>query len=127
MLFLGVGTGLGSTLIAERVVIALELGCLRHASGQMLADRLGKKGLAANGLGAWQREVAEATANLKEAFAADYVLLGGGNADLVDPLPAQVRRGGNDDAIAGGALVGRYRRAARSPSVLCLARSLKRR
>jgi hypothetical protein len=102
MLFLGIGTGLGSALIAERVVIPLELGSLRHGSGTTLADRLGKAGLAANGLATWQRDVVEASGMLRDAFAADYVLLGGGNAGLVNPLPAHARRGGNDDAINGG-------------------------
>ena len=102
MLFLGVGTGLGSALIAEKVVIALELGSLRHPSGKMLADRLGKRGLSAHGVSVWQQDVVEWTGILREAFAADYVLLGGGNAELVNPLPEDVRRGGNDDAVAGG-------------------------
>jgi hypothetical protein len=83
-------------------VIPLELGSLRHGSGTTLADRLGNAGLAANGLATWQRDVVEATGMLRDAFAADYVLLGGGNAGLVNPLPAHARRGGNDDAINGG-------------------------
>jgi predicted NBD/HSP70 family sugar kinase len=105
MLFLGVGTGLGSALIAERVIVPLELGCLRHRTGQTLAERLGKKGLEAVGEETWKRELAEAISMLREAFAADYVLVGGGNAGRLDPLPPNCRRGGNDDAIRGGELL----------------------
>lgn len=103
MLFLGVGTGLGSVLVAERVVIPLELGSLPHPSGQTLADHLGKAGLAAQGVAKWNRDVTEVVRMLREAFAADYVLIGGGNAGLVDPLPSRTRRGGNEDAVVGGA------------------------
>jgi predicted NBD/HSP70 family sugar kinase len=102
MLFLGLGTGLGSTLIAERVLIPLELGCLLHHSGETFGDYLGKSGLARVGLGAWREAVAEACEQLRLACAADYVVLGGGNASLVDPLPEHARRGGNEDAFAGG-------------------------
>lgn len=102
MLFLGLGTGLGSTLIAERVLIPLELGCLFHASGETLGDHLGKSGLARIGLGEWRESVHEACEQLRLACAAGYVVIGGGNAPLVDPLPAHARRGGNEDAFAGG-------------------------
>jgi polyphosphate glucokinase len=102
MLFLGLGTGLGSTLIAERVIIPLDLGCLPHPSGETLADRLGKEGLTRSGLAVWRETLDEACAQLRHACVADYVVLGGGNASLVDPLPEHARRGGNEDAFAGG-------------------------
>jgi len=102
MLFLGLGTGLGSTLIAERVVIPLELGRLMHRSGDTFAGRLGKAGLARLGGEAWQESVQDACEQLRLACAADYVVLGGGNSKLVDPLPRETRRGGNHDAFAGG-------------------------
>ena len=102
MLFLGLGTGLGSTLIAERVMIPLELGCLRHQSGDTFGDRLGKDGLARVGDDAWQQTVHEACDQLRLACSANYVVLGGGNAARVHPLPDSTRRGGNDDAFAGG-------------------------
>jgi polyphosphate glucokinase len=101
MLFLGLGTGLGSSLITEHVVIPLELGCLPFED-DTIAARVGREGLAANGCEEWSRTVAKVCATLREAFAADYVLLGGGNARKVDPLPEGARRGGNDDAFAGG-------------------------
>ena len=102
MLFLGLGTGLGSALITEHVVVPLELGCLSAGNGETLGQRLGREGRARNGNGDWQRAVGEATSMLREAFAADYVVLGGGNAKHVEPLPPFTRRGGNDDAFAGG-------------------------
>lgn len=103
MLFLGFGTGLGSALVVDRIAVGLELGDIRHRSGELLWERLGKKGLERLGQDAWQRDVVETTAMLREALAADYVLLGGGNsARLGDPLPPYCRRGGNDDAFTGG-------------------------
>lgn len=102
MLFLGLGTGLGSTLVSERVLIPLEFGCLVHRSGSTLAERLGRDGRAAHGHEAWLALVHEAAAELRLACAADYVVLGGGNAEMVEPLPADTRRGGNEDAFSGG-------------------------
>jgi polyphosphate glucokinase len=102
MLFLGLGTGLGSTLVAERVVVPLELGGIPHSSGQPLCDRLGQKGLDRNGRTVWQRDLQDSVETFRKAFVADYVLLGGGNARRVDPLPHATRRGGNADAFVGG-------------------------
>jgi polyphosphate glucokinase len=102
MLFLGFGTGLGSALVAERVVVPLELGCLQFDAEETLAERLGKSGLDRVGPEAWGRAVAEAVEILRDALSADHVVLGGGLADLVDPLPEHCRRGGNADAFTGG-------------------------
>lgn len=102
MLFLGLGTGLGSALVVERVVIPLELGCLPFNSHESFAQRLGKRGLARHGKATWRRAVHRAAMWLRESFEADYVVLGGGNAGNVSPLPPRTRRGGNADAFAGG-------------------------
>jgi polyphosphate glucokinase len=103
MLFLGLGTGLGSTLVTDRVVIPLELGRLRYGSEPgNLGDRLGKAGLTRLGQEGWAKLVTETAAWLREAFAADYVILGGGNAEKVKVLPDGIRRGGNEDAFTGG-------------------------
>jgi predicted NBD/HSP70 family sugar kinase len=102
MLFLGLGTGLGSTIIADRVIVRLELGSLPHRSGGTLAQRLGKDGLSRIGIEEWQKDVEQVTQQLRRACAADYVVLGGGNAARVDPLPPHTRRGHNDDAFTGG-------------------------
>lgn len=103
MLFLGLGTGLGSALVIERVVVNLELGCLPWGkSGEPLFYRVGREGLAKDGKEKWLQAVHESTAALRDATSADYIVLGGGNASLVDPLPEHTRRGGNEDAIKGG-------------------------
>jgi polyphosphate glucokinase len=103
MLFLGLGTGVGSALIAEHVIVPLELGCLPYGdSDGTIADRIGSDGLERIGAAAWQEAVTSTVAILREAMSAEYVLLGGGNARRVDPLPGQTRQGGNDDAFTGG-------------------------
>jgi predicted NBD/HSP70 family sugar kinase len=102
MLFLGLGTGLGSALVCDHVVIPLELGDLACGPSCMLSDRLGKRGLEEDGEAKWKRHVAETAENLRMALRADYVVLGGGNAERLDKLPEGVRCGGNDDAFEGG-------------------------
>ena len=102
MLFLGLGTGLGSAVVSEYVVMPLELGNLPFKNGTRLVDVLGRKGREQFGHDRWQRTVAELVPALRDAFAADYAMLGGGNATLIDPLPPETRRGGNEDAFAGG-------------------------
>jgi polyphosphate glucokinase len=102
MLFLGLGTGLGSALVTERVVVPLELGCLMYAPGETIGERLGRAGLERHGKPAWLRTINEVTHVLRDAFAADYIVLGGGNAGQIETLPAGTRRGGNDDAFRGG-------------------------
>lgn len=104
MLFLGLGTGLGSAFVSDRIVLPLELGSLRDRNAKSaLSDRLGKNGLRRLGRTKWRRHVLDAALRLRLAFAADYVLLGGGNACKVGELPENVHRGGNeDDAFIGG-------------------------
>ena len=102
MLFLGLGTGLGSALVSDHVVVPLELGNLRLSGGEPLGIQLGRRGLETGGEVAWQRAVTDAACMLRDAFVADYVVLGGGNAKRVQPLPEGVRRGGNEDAFTGG-------------------------
>jgi polyphosphate glucokinase len=102
MLFLGLGTGVGSALVTEHVVVPMELGNLPYGEGETLWTRLGRNGLKAHGMEAWLKVVGQMTRALREAFAADYVVLGGGNAKHVDPLPPHTRRGGNHDAMTGG-------------------------
>ena len=102
MLFLGLGTGLGTALISEYVAIPLELGCLLLGNGQPMHERLGKQGLETLGEKAWVQSVHEAVDLLQRAFVVDFILLGGGNAERIDPLPRQARRGGNEDALTGG-------------------------
>ena len=100
MLFLGFGTGLGSALIADRVIVPLELGQL-YAGGPPLDQVLG--GAACNG---WARgpggTPGEMVPILMHAFLADYVVLGGGNARHLKRLPSGTRLGHNQTAFRGG-------------------------
>lgn len=101
MLFLGLGTGLGSVLIGERVAVPLELGELRYHGGS-LGDTLGRAGLERFGQARWYDAVVDVVPALKRAFLADYVVLGGGHAAEVDPLPEGAECGRNEDAVEGG-------------------------
>jgi len=102
MLFLGLGTGLGSALIWEKTVLPLELGDLPYRNGNIIEDYLGKPGLARLGKKIWQRDVDHAIVQLKKSLIADYVVLGGGNAKRVDQLPRGFERGHNRNAFLGG-------------------------
>ena len=102
MLFLGLGTGLGTALVTDHVVLPMELGNLPAAGGGILGDALGKEGLDRLGHDTWQRLLSDTVEMLRDALLADYTLLGGGNAKRVDPLPPATRRGHNDDAFRGG-------------------------
>jgi polyphosphate glucokinase len=102
MLFLGLGTGLGSALVTEQVVVPLELGTLPYTLHETVADRVGRRGLERYGRPAWLRVVRRAIGAFRIAMAADYVVLGGGNAELIEGLPERTRRGGNEDAFTGG-------------------------
>ena len=105
MLFLGLGTGLGSTLVLPGMVMPLELGDLPYCETLVIEDFLGKLGLEELGEKDWQRDTMLAVAQLKKSFIADYVVLGGGNAKKLDELPPNARLGGNADAFAGGFLL----------------------
>lgn len=102
MLFLGLGTGLGSAFIAEHMVLALELGALPHTDGGMLSDAIGKKGLGRLGKKKWAEAVKAAVQCLSMAFVADYVVLGGGNAKKLKDLLPGTRLGHNLTAFRGG-------------------------
>lgn len=101
MLFLGLGTGLGSTLIVDDLVIPLELGGLRY-DHRMIFEVVGDAGLEQLGLQRWQQAVEEVIDELRKALAADYVVVGGGNAERLIRLPARTTRGSNRDALEGG-------------------------
>jgi len=102
MLFLGLGTGVGSALVTEHVVVPLELGDLPHPRGGSIASWLGREGLRIRGPQVWHEAVAEITPLLRDALLADYVAFGGGNARRLHRLPEHARRGGNEDAFTGG-------------------------
>jgi len=102
MLFLGLGTGLGSTLIAENIIIPLELGRLKYHRKDSFADVLGKRGLQRLGKRTWRHTVIEIATMLAEAFVADTVVLGGGNAKGLGVLPHGMQISGNQAAFRGG-------------------------
>jgi polyphosphate glucokinase len=102
MLFLGLGTGLGSTLIADHIIIPLELGQLLYKDGHTLGDSLGARGLKRLGQKPWCRVLEEVVPMLMSALLADHVVLGGGNAKKLKQLPAGVRVGSNLTAFRGG-------------------------
>ncbi len=103
MLFLGLGTGLGSTLIWETNVLPLELGDLPYGNGEIIEDYLGKSGMKELGEKRWKREVLRAVLLLKKSVVADYVVLGGGSAKKFDELPDGIELGHNRNAFRGGA------------------------
>ncbi len=102
MLFLGLGTGLGSAMIVDGVLEPMELAHLPYKKGRTYEDYLGLRGLQRLGRKKWQRKVIRITEELKEALGADCVVLGGGNAKRLKKLPANSRLGDNRNAFLGG-------------------------
>jgi hypothetical protein len=102
MLFLGLGTGLGSALVWDGHVLSLELGDLPYRNASIIEDYLGKAGQARLGEKAWQRDVQHALVQLKKSLIADYVVLGGGNAKELKQIPKGVELGHNRNAFLGG-------------------------
>jgi predicted NBD/HSP70 family sugar kinase len=102
MLFLGLGTGLGSALVLQKVVAGLELAHLPYKKGRTFEDYVGLRGLKRLGKRKWQRAVADVVARLRAALVADYVVIGGGNVKKLDPLPEGARAGDNQNAFLGG-------------------------
>lgn len=114
MLFLGLGTGLGSALIWRENVLPLELGDLPYEGG-IIEDILGKPGLESLGRKLWEREVLFCVAQLRLSFIADYVMLGGGNAKLLSKLPKGVELGHNRNAYLGGCRMWEMQSGTRQP------------
>jgi predicted NBD/HSP70 family sugar kinase len=115
MLFLGLGTGLGSALVWKEHLLALELGDLPYVDEGIIENVLGDVGLKKLGKKDWQRETLRAIRLLKQAFIADYVVLGGGNAKRIEPLPDGFERGHNRNAYAGGVRLWETNPATRQP------------
>lgn len=102
MLFLGLGTGLGTALVRDGVVIPLELAHLPYRNDKSYEQYLGQAGLDRLGRKKWRAAVADVVGRLLGALVADYAVLGGGNARLLNPLPPKTRRGNNANAFRGG-------------------------
>jgi polyphosphate glucokinase len=101
MLFLGLGTGLGSTMIVDGIVEPMELGHLPYKKGTY-EDYIGKAGLERRGKKKWRRDVADVVARLIAALEPDDTVLGGGNVHKLKVLPPHCRAGENDNAFRGG-------------------------
>lgn len=102
MLFLGLGTGLGVAIVADHVVIGLEVMHLPFRRGMSYEDYVGRRGLERLGQKKWRKAVRDVTAALKQGLVADYVVLGGGNVKLLKKLPPDCRPGDNANAFEGG-------------------------
>lgn len=102
MLFLGLGTGLGSAMIVDGILEPMEVAHLPYKKGRTFEDYLGIRGLKRLGKKKWRRYVASITEQLKNALEADYVVLGGGNAKLLKTMPPGSRLGENSSAFTGG-------------------------
>jgi polyphosphate glucokinase len=101
MLFLGLGTGLGSAFIVDGEIEPLELGHLPFRK-KTFEDYVGERGLEKAGKKKWKKTVFEAVAQLAAAMEPDEVVLGGGGVDELDELPPGCRRGANENAFVGG-------------------------
>jgi polyphosphate glucokinase len=101
MLFLGLGTGLGSTLIVDGIVEPMELGHLPYRK-RTFEDYVGIRGLERLGKKKWRRAVFDVVARLVAALEPDEVVLGGGNVKKLKVLPPGCRKGDNADAFKGG-------------------------
>ncbi len=102
MLFLGLGTGLGSTMILDGVIAPMELGHLPYKKGRTFEEYVGVAGLKRQGRSKWQASVFDVVARLRHALQVEYVVLGGGNVKKLDELPPGCKLGDNSNAFLGG-------------------------
>jgi polyphosphate glucokinase len=101
MLFLGLGTGLGSTMIVGGIVEPMELGHLPYKR-RTFEDYVGVRGYDRLGKKKWRQYVADVIARLIAALEPEYVVLGGGNVKKLQELPPGCRAGDNTNAFMGG-------------------------
>jgi len=102
MLFLGLGTGLGTALIVDGMVEPMELAHLPYRKGKTYEDYLGERGLKRLGRKRWQKHVYKVAKTLKKALEVEDGVLGGGNAKKLDRMPRGFRLGDNANAFTGG-------------------------
>jgi polyphosphate glucokinase len=102
MLFLGLGTGLGTAMVVDGMVQPMELGHMPYKRKQSYEDFVGLRGLERLGKKKWRVEVAAVIEEFRAALRPDYIVLGGGNAKYLDALPPAVRLGNNANAFIGG-------------------------
>jgi polyphosphate glucokinase len=102
MLFLGLGTGLGTTMIFDDVITPMELGHLPYKKGKSFEEYVGVAALKQMGKRKWQLVVADVVKRLQDALLPEYVVLGGGNTKKLDAMPPGCRAGDNNNAFLGG-------------------------
>ena len=102
MLFLGLGTGLGSAMVVEGVVAPMELAHLPFKKGRTFEDYVGLHGLERLGKNKWRKEVEDVIERLRNALQPEYIVIGGGNAKKLKTLPKDCELGDNANAFAGG-------------------------
>ena len=102
MLFLGLGTGLGSAMVCDGIVLPLELAHLPYRHGKSYEEYVGAEGRAQIGNRRWRKHVLDIIDLFVAAFLVDYVVLGGGNAKHMTEVPRNVRIGDNRNAFRGG-------------------------
>ena len=102
MLFLGLGTGLGTALVWDGVLEPMELGHLHYKRRRTFEEYLGLRGIERLGMRKWRQAVADVVERLSRAFGVDEVVLGGGHAKLLEEVPPGARLGDNANAFLGG-------------------------
>jgi predicted NBD/HSP70 family sugar kinase len=108
MLFLGLGTGVGTTLIFDGIVEPMELGHMPFRRGRTFEDCVGERGRIRMGTRKWRKAVRDVVDQLSKVLEVDYVVLGGGNARRLKILPDKARLGDNDNAFTGGLRLWQY-------------------
>jgi polyphosphate glucokinase len=102
MLFLGLGTGLGATMIRDGCIFPLEIAHMPYYKGKTYEDYLGERGMKRLGKKRWRKHVCDVIEILRAGLVVDYIVLGGGNAKRIDKLPPKTKRGSNANALTGG-------------------------
>jgi polyphosphate glucokinase len=118
MLYLGFGTGLGSAMVIDGVLMPMELAHLPYQKGRTYEDYVGIRGFERLGEQRWRRHVATVIGLLKTALQPDDTVVGGGNANRLKKLPDGVRKVSNESAFIGGLRLWDERRRAGSQSVM---------
>jgi polyphosphate glucokinase len=115
MLFIGLGTGFGSALVWNGTVLPLELSELPYLTEGTIEDRVGKAGFKRVGRKTWEEDVDRILVHLQRAFVVDYIVIGGGNAKMLEHLPPAVELGHNRNAYLGGQRVWQHNPRTRRP------------
>ncbi|HEV2489405.1 MAG TPA: ROK family protein [Candidatus Acidoferrales bacterium] len=102
MLFIGLGTGLGTAMIVDGILEPMELGHLPYKKGKTYEDYVGIRGLERLGKRKWRRHVADVVEKLRAALEPDYIVIGGGNVHKLKKLPPHAFAGENENAFRGG-------------------------